>query len=374
MTLEFPTTPSVSISSSTGLLASPNLVQPPLHQHATASYSDLIPSVPLYTDLTSLSTPTALSTQFDEYFASSISFPMLNTPDADSFNDFPAHSQGMNNFLDSSGVGYLSLLENHFPAIDDPMSDLPTRCRPLTPPDSRTSVTSGPQRSGDGLSEPSCCCLAHALRLLKELSPNASAACAMSRNQSQMNGMTSQLPTLQSVISRNEQTIEEIKGMLQCPCSQDGYLLAIMSLIVFKVLGWYEEAACRTSAIEEKQTLGKIHPDVGVENLERVKNSPTGINRSCVEGGNQNHMIAHQIMSELHRVQRLVNMLSQRLNSQGGHHGGQKTFNTNAAEGQNSFSDTETSFPFLVTILHQLEIDLRNRLRSLTAEIVHMLR
>ena len=43
-------------------------------------------------------------------------------------------------------------------------------------------------------------------------------------------------------MTQNDATIEAAITMLQCECAEDDYLLVIISLMAFKVLGWYAAA------------------------------------------------------------------------------------------------------------------------------------
>jgi hypothetical protein len=167
------------------------------------------------------------------------------------------------------------------------------------------------------------------------------------------------------VIAENEQTIEAISSMLQCPCSQDGYLLTIMSLIVFKALGWYAAAARETPealVTDDGQSSSKSppghhgHPSC---HSEQVLQFPVVVGSYHIDGEDQGRMAAQLVLSELYRVQRLVNQLSKRLK---------------AADGQDIGCDGDNTSPFSATMLNQLEADLRKRLRALSLEIVEMLR
>jgi hypothetical protein len=176
------------------------------------------------------------------------------------------------------------------------------------------------------------------------------------------------------VIAENKQTIEAISSMLQCPCSQDRYLLAIMSLVVFKVLGWYAAAAREAPVPDDSRYLSRPRPDQGLHCSEQVLKSPAVVGSYCIDGADQGRMVAQLVLSELHRVQRLVNVLSQRLKRPGMRNEGVGTSNSAAADGRDLVCDDERTSPFSATLLDQLEADLRRRLRTLSAEIVDMLR
>lgn len=150
---------------------------------------------------------------------------------------------------------------------------------------------------------------------------------------------------LDSVIEENKQAIDAINSMLDCQCLQDGYLLTILSLIVFKVLESYSAAA---SAPEAQG------PDFDT----------TEDNEVCIA--------AQKVLGELHRVQRLVNQLSVRI----------KIHTTAESQGAMSSASTscgldkssQISLPFSTEILKQLETDMRKRLKCLSLGMAAHLR
>lgn len=164
--------------------------------------------------------------------------------------------------------------------------------------------------------------------------------------------------------------------MLQCPCLQDGYLLAIISIIVFKVVDWYAAAARETPVTDDGQRPSKPYPDRQRDTLctsEQVLQIPTVVGSDYVDGEDQSRMAAQLILGELHRVQRLVNVLSQRLKSHGTRHEAVSTTN-NAAGGQDTPLSGESTRDLSATMMDQFEADLRKRLRVLSLEIVNTLR
>ena len=359
-------------SSETGALTSPNLIQP-FRRQFMSSYSDialdlLSPTDPAWSSM--------LTTDFDDFSTSPLTPSAQGTFEPENLGQPQIDPRGVNNgFLDFDGAADFFIPEDAFSVIDKAVSELPTVSKLLSPPNSQTSTINDAQSLQGFRSESSCCCLISALGLLKQLFPNASTACARSRRQSNESA-TCQLPTIQSVVAENEQTIEAISIMLQCQCSQDEYLLAIMSLVVFKVLGWYAAAARQTPATDGSQSPTMANPDQRQPSLrhsEQVLQSPTVVGSYCIDGEDQGRMAAQLVLSKLHRVQQLVNLLSQQLK---GHRMRNETADTinNAADGNDTLPDREKTSPFSATMLDQLETDLRKRLRALSLDIVDMLR
>jgi hypothetical protein len=164
-----------------------------------------------------------------------------------------------------------------------------------------------------------------------------------------------QLRTVQSVFEENEEAIAMITNMLQCPCSHDGYLLAIVELTVFKILGLYAAAAKPTPEEEvtdeiEKRCSSSCH-------FERVLQRPDIVDSYCLGDGDHGRITAQQVLSKLYRVQTLVSELSGRLKA------------------VNSHDETHAVgfvSPFSPAMLNQLDINLRTRLRALYLEIVDL--
>ena len=213
------------------------------------------------------------------------------------------------------------------------------------------------------------------------------------------------------MIEENYATVEAIAQMLNCACSRDGYVLAIMSIVVFRVLGGYESAAREVGRIGEcgedsaKLRLGnwdtasmkqKTHPHLRTMN----------IHGDDGEEEDKARVAAQLVLSELHRVQRIVNLLSARLKARikgqnvfdrgmGSQRGVRGSFGEGPNMGRPSSQD-EGYFkgdgragmaeanslsgglglaePFSEILFEQLECDLRKRLRGLSLEIVDMLR
>lgn len=186
---------------------------------------------------------------------------------------------------------------------------------------------------------------------------------------------------MQHVVAKNKQTLEAIQVMLECPCSgaDNSYLLAVISLVVLKVLGWYKAAvqdlpvamwtqqqqpaagnSRKRDADKDPTRERRRRPAC---HAERVLQAPAVIDGYRLDGDDQARMAAQLVLSELHRVQRLVNVLGSRLKQ--GPEGG----------GGNSGGGYPGDTPFFSPAwFGQLETDLRKRVRNLSLEIVDMLR
>ncbi|KAL4924614.1 Zn(II)2Cys6 transcription factor [Aspergillus undulatus] len=189
-------------------------------------------------------------------------------------------------------------------------------------------------------------CLLTVLEILKNF-PSASTACNSPGGQPKRSA-----GTLETVVSENKRIINTINSVLDCPCSYDGYVISIASLAVFKIMGRYAAAVrTRIAAMEDSMVWerdAQCHTDrAGHAPFEgHVMRPPALVGEYFIDSGNQNRMAAQLVLSELHQVQRLVNVLASRL---------ERIRLSRSA--------------FL-----QLDDDLRKRLRSVSSEMIELLR
>ncbi|KAK4208419.1 aflatoxin regulatory protein-domain-containing protein [Rhypophila decipiens] len=315
------------------------------------------------------------TTDFDSFFASPISLSdtdFLNQ--GDFFSSIESASVGNN--VQSNATTLLDTFSFMEESLSAPMSI----STPRSPPNSLASpmyTENSSDRNGSykkDLSVPSLpdfessssgCCLVKALGLMRGLFPNSSTACSSitssPRHDSSGSESVPPPPNVQTVITQNRQTVEAIASILRCSCSRDGCLLSILTLAVFKMLRWYAAAAGRSQAAA---TLA-----------EKVLQTPTKVGSYCLEGEHSAHMAAKLVLSELHRVQRLVNMLSERLKVYSAAASDPSSGN-DAAAGSASRGGSETNHPppFSAAIFDQLGVDLKKQLKALSQDLVEGLR
>ena len=354
----------------TGIRAPYSISQPSPKQHVSGfpdNFSDFL----FLTDPAWSSATTTLGTDLDDFAASSFQFPTPETFNTEILAQSHVNSSAVNNSLPGAdSVAESSLIDDAFLDVDESGFEIPTQTKSGTPPSSRDPSASETWKTQDIRSQSPSCCLIRALGLLNQLFPNASRTCTRSERQDYENTIYP-LPTIQSVIAENEETIEAISQMLQCSCSRDGHLLVIMSLIVFKVLAWYAAVACDTPMTDESQSPSSTRPDhkrSPLSHSEQVLQSPTVVGSYCIDGEDQDRMAAQMVLSKLYSVQRLVNLMSERLRDHGVHSG------MAVGNNQDAQVEGERSSPFSASMLDQLEADLRKRLRTLSLEIVNTLR
>lgn len=248
-----------------------------------------------------------------------------------------------------------------------------------------------PASSGSPLSNQSCACVAKTLGLVSQLfqepvtSPPTSPMCLSSggsSESSQHERLAADGPVNAS-FADGERAIETIRSMLQCPCQQDSYLLALMSLVIFKALARYEDAARRST--ENAATTLAQTSSYGAA-------STTSGRTGLVIGEENPHpkLAVQTLLGKLHRVQGLVNAMSQRLRMSNSSNNNSNSNNSKTGDvhtrtrAETSFagerrdtlgcSNTDASVPFSTTFLSQLEEDLRMQVRSVSFLLVDTLR
>ena len=398
-----PTTDDLPLSGAINLHPGPS-PSPSISGNSSNLFSNLLST----TDQSLSSVLTDLNTDLDNFFASPISLSGPDTAEA----EVPSQADFFSTTVDGSIHNENANLLNHFPNFGDlDDSDFTAFQDSQCPPNSRGSLTSSHHHSPEDYSnhqttrDENCGCLIMALSLMKQLFPNPSSDCTSSAGSIRGQDQSTSIPTIEAVIAKNEQTAEAVSGMLSCSCAQDGYLLAVMALIVFKLLGWYAAAARSmwqqvpsSSGGEDVEATSVMHDNdmqrsdaashglqapssfIPSHHYERVRQVPVVVGSYSLKGEDSGRMAAQLVLSELHRVQRLVNQLSSKLKAH------VQTAKVNSSCGGVSLGDTpggihgscaaenETTLPFSAVMLEQMANDLKRRLRSLSLEIVERLR
>ncbi|GIJ92124.1 hypothetical protein Asppvi_011100 [Aspergillus pseudoviridinutans] len=213
----------------------------------------------------------------------------------------------------------------------------------------------------------SCSCVTQSLDLLKALSsaqsfptsPISGAGPALSSSVTTMG-------SVQDVLIENKQHIETVSSLLSCySCTEDAFRLVIVSMIVLKILERYASAA-RTQVFGS--SIGSVETDTGPRSANSMIPSSNdqmrALSRSDTmpgDGSASGFAPAQLVLSELHRVQRLVNLLSPKL--KGSSH----------LQVANEHAKTQST-PFSSNTLAQMESDVRKSLSSLSADIIDRLR
>lgn len=369
------------IISGTGPLSSPGIIHPPPRLSTSGCSSTSFANFLSPVDGSPSSTMTDMTTDLDDFFASPVSFSMPDISDVNALDQTYFLSPG----FDSSSSNNSKDLFDIFPAFkdvnfedavsNDAGSDFFGLSSPRSPPNTR--VPPSPISDTQSYEDPHttdipCLCLIKALGLMKQLFVNPSTACTTASTPGFEKHPN--LPTIQAIIAQNEQVNDAVGRILQCSCSHDSYLLVIISLTVFKVLGWYAVAARKTPSSGDNS--GGAHNEWPFNfrhppHAEQVLQDPATVGSYRLDGEDSTRMAAQLVLSKLHSVQRVVNQLSTKLKVQAAKNGGEadklESLDYESVGG-------ETPVPFSAVTLHQLEADLRKRLMALSLDIRERLR
>ncbi|KAL4815790.1 hypothetical protein BDW67DRAFT_185509 [Aspergillus spinulosporus] len=316
------TTTAPTVAASPWSLADPDILP------STDSYPDFFSEAPSIENST-IPTSASLDFHLADFPSSTVALSILDLPDDNNFCD-PGD-------LDNFNHSHLHQLPHSTtPAIPHHQSSAhqgpPVPVRP--PPPLQSELPEFRPATVDGLSLEQGYRLARALKLLTD-PPFPSGGRRVS--------------DVQSIMAENEQTAQAVSEVLHGEQGNNAYLIAVLSVVMLKVLARYA-AVLRDGAISNDEGPGiQLNIPLGEEN--------------------RDHKMRQQVLGQLHRVQRLVNILSQRFRA----HGGRDT-STPDADCTAVVRGIESLLPFPDFMLEQFETDLRKRLRILSAEIVDMLR
>ncbi|TWU71002.1 hypothetical protein ED733_001742 [Metarhizium rileyi] len=305
----------------------------------------------------------------------------------DYFSTTPPSFSGQVPTLDSVGAAKIlhtgvddgggSLQQSHFdamPSYRDSVSELFSVSTPspvlATEAISDSSIEIPQNCKGSGKTESlDHSCLIRALQLMEAIS---TPSCHLG---------SPGIASIRAILARNKDTLTAVGAMVKCACSEDGYLLAIVSLIIFKVLDWYTAVAGHSPSLQQ-DTVSQEEPPTS-RSSSTV--SPCTISSDygrpgseyCFKGTDSARMAAQLVLSELYLVRRLVEQLSTKLREHG-RTGEKKNDDTTAAAlervSEASYSDSDLPSPLSVATYASLGIALAERLRSLSLSTIDQLR
>lgn len=219
----------------------------------------------------------------------------------------------------------------------------------------------------------SCGCVTQSLDLLKTLSSTPSSPTSwMSAAGPALSSGRTAMGAAQAVLIENKQHIETVNSLLSCSlCTEDSFRLVIVSMIVLKILERYASTARAQVSVENDTGQRSTNSIISSskDHMRALSHTYT-MPRDDIANG---HAPARLVLSELHRVQMLVNLLSPKLrgSKEGDARGMEHTIWGVQVANEN---DKPQSIPFSSNTLAQMESDMRNSLSSLAAEIIKRLR
>ncbi|KAI1279336.1 hypothetical protein F5Y07DRAFT_358187 [Xylaria sp. FL0933] len=334
-----------------------------------------------------------------------------NIPGVTSFNEeygTPSRSAHTSRIFDMTGLPAYSptfisnditnhlepeLLEAHssvgsnpyYPVFPSPGSNLAmSRDATLIPPMFLTAACSLISPASDpGLDLPptppdiplssQCSCLNRVSGLLQKLSLESSGGMGSVSILNQ----TKRHPSDQDKASRwgageNRRYVEEMITVVECTCSREPYLLSLMSLVAFKIMGVYRIAARglrRTGSINHRHLLRSVAV------------TPTIMEPNCSVYNAAIPTNPQSFLGDIRLIQQLINSLSQQLrrlaavsfreqHAVSGIHATSYTPVADISEIVLDTTEENGSLPLPATLLHQLDVDLRRQFHALSIEFL----
>lgn len=222
-----------------------------------------------------------------------------------------------------------------------------------------------------------CGCLTQSIELLKTLSAQADSQPYPSTSEPQEDSVTLADGFCHLVLTENKLYIEAVSERLTCRCcSGDSFLLAVLTMTVLKILERYADAARgQSNGANTRDWEAETSPKLARKDPGSTKGQSTVLSRSYDTSHNRGRKAAQLVLSELHRVQRLVNQLSPKLRkSKGGLPETPIDPELWGYQGMTKCWDRGPAAPFSTTTLGQMEDDVRKSLSALSSEIIHGLR
>ena len=197
-------------------------------------------------------------------------------------------------------------------------------------------------------------CMSRALNILKNLHIAPSTCTSISSGCP----TPKEAPRIDHVLTTNKEVIDSITSIISCSCSLDLQLILVLTLITSKVITWYS-AVVRCDD-HPRQAGSSASRSGSFATAERVLHQPISVGKYHLDGDDMGKMRAQLVLSELHRVVRLVKQLARCFVGLG--------LDSSQAQGRSN------SPKFTPVIGMELEAFLRGRLKAMTKEAVDVLR
>jgi hypothetical protein len=319
----------------------------------------------------------SLTSEFDEFFASPISFDMLEMPELDLMDD--------TNPIPADGAADTGNISRDFQTQSATQSESDTIYffggAPSSP--SKNPADTAPRKLIDDhkrsngslrLVSPRRC-LSQALELLDKMSFDVdhSSPCIMANaNQDLGEDHRPLYTSTQETIKRNEQAIEDMERILKCSCSADNFLLTVIALTLFKVLDCYSAAVYMPASKAGISMINALPSPCSSRRESLIMNEEVE-----AAGIDAIHQSAQLVLVELHRVQRLLGQLLLKIKECG-----QETRRESVISSNTDVIDTSTnrdsscprSFPFSMSILQNLEPEIHQRVRAISSSVIEILK
>lgn len=122
-------------------------------------------------------------------------------------------------------------------------------------------------------------------------------------------------PIFEDVMEQNDSTIEVVREILDCPCSNNNSSLYVLCFVVFETLGWYAATALAVKNSKKPKAPSSACPDSQIQVIlvrppSAAKETSSG---EVAAESYQEHMIYQSMITKLYCVRRIGTSLSQRL-------------------------------------------------------------
>jgi hypothetical protein len=195
-----------------------------------------------------------------------------------------------------------------------------------------------------------CMCMAHTLTSMRQTEQLVTATRNTSSDQA-----TEEVLSIQrvlDVVSENKNILHAMETVLSCSCWHDGYLLTMISLIVFKVMTLYGSILSRDSAQRASD-----HPNFS----RRLSFNPP-----FVDADKSTSVAAKLLVTELRHLRRVIEQLGDKLQMQiVVDHASQTSASADSGDMYH-----ELMLPLSTTIYSQLDLNLSRRLKGLSWGII----
>ncbi|KAK6442733.1 hypothetical protein LTR95_001016 [Oleoguttula sp. CCFEE 5521] len=111
---------------------------------------------------------------------------------------------------------------------------------------------SSPARPQDSFGNTVCVCFNQILALLRKMTPKSRLPHEAGATQDKRNRLLS----FDSVIARNVVALDALSRTMKCPGPHDSSIYRLLSMIVFKTVGWYAAAATAASVVPINTAVG----------------------------------------------------------------------------------------------------------------------
>jgi hypothetical protein len=202
-------------------------------------------------------------------------------------------------------------------------------------------------------SEMSCMCMARALASMKQADQLATAVSTTPPGRAADH--VAALRIVLDVIEKNKGIVQAVDTMLKCPALHDGYLLTLISLIIFRVLNLYGSILCKSTEQQNDSQQG----------LPRRASST-----SCLSDSSDSARTAAQLLvGELRHLRHVIEKLGDKLQLQ------IVMEHSSAASTSGDSTDlyAEVMSPLSTAIYTQLDVNLTRRLKGLSWGIIDQL-